>query len=517
MKWFAARPTTDMQSGETIPGLRAIVVASLTVSLAGFLFGYDTGVQAGVQGLVQQYFHLTNFWLGFTIASLDIGCVVGAASGGVLADRIGRKRVLMLCAILFAVAGIASALPDQLWQLIAARVIGGMALGASSMVAPVYISEIAPEQHRGRLAALFQLGIVIGIFLVYWVNYGITEYGIGLAQATLLNWNLQWGWRWMLGAEAIPAVIFLLLLVRIHESPRWLLVNNRGREAKSILDRFFGGAKADQEIAALKAVAAEEEGRFSEIFARRYRLPLLIALFLAVFSQFSGINSIIYYAPRLFGAAGMKVSSAFGSTALVGTVNLMFTFIAIGYVDRAGRKLLLSVGTAIQVVALATVGLIFALVGKERGFAVGNSVIYKGGMSNAQFAALAARHHADIALMPHFTGLALDVLIASVLVFIAAFAMAMGPIPWIVIAEIFPSRIRGRAASLGILTLWVAIFVVSLTFPWMMVTIGLTATYFIYAACSLASFLFVLLVLPETKNRTLEEIERSWIQRARGA
>ena len=515
MKRFGARPTAALPSSATIPGLRAIVWAALTVSLAGFLFGYDTGVQAGVQGLVQQYFHLTNFWLGFAIASLDIGCVVGAASGGFLADRIGRKRVLVLCAILFALAGVASALPDQLWQLIAARVIGGIALGASSMVAPVYIAEIAPEQHRGRLAALFQLGIVIGIFLVYWVNYSITEYGLGLAQATLLNWNLQWGWRLMLGAEAIPAVIFLLLLMRIDESPRWLLVNNRESEAKSILDRFFGSAKADQEIAALTAVAAEEEGRFSKIFARRYRLPLLIALFLAVFSQFSGINSIIYYAPRLFGAAGMKVGSAFGSTALVGTVNLLFTFIAIGYVDKAGRKLLLSVGTAVQVIALATVGLIFALVGKERGFAVGNSVVYEGRMGAAQFAALAARHHAVVALMPHFTGLEIDVLIAGVLVFIAAFAMAMGPIPWIVIAEIFPSRIRGRAASLGILTLWVAIFRVSLTFPWMMVAIGLTATYFIYAACSFVSFLFVLLVLPETKNKTLEEIERSWGQRAR--
>lgn len=508
-------PCAGPVAAQPIPGLGAIVFASLTVSLAGFLFGYDTGVQAGVQGLVQQYFHLSDFWIGFTIASLDIGCVAGAASGGFLADRFGRKKVLVLCAILFAVSGVTSALPRQLWQLIAARVLGGLALGASSMIAPVYISEIAPERHRGRLAALFQLGIVIGIFLVYWVNYGIAEHGLAaVAGGAPVDWNLRWGWRLMLGTEVLPALVFLLLLIPIKESPRWLIVNDRRHEAKGILDRFLGPEKADQEIAALTAVAAEEQGRFLELFARRYRLPLVVALFLAVFSQFSGINSIIYYAPRLFGAAGMNTGSAFGSTALVGTVNLLFTFVAIGYVDKAGRKLLLAIGTAIQVVSLATVGLIFALAGREPAFAVDHHLTFMGGMSHARFAALAARAHAAIVLTPHFTPVQIGLLIAGVLVFIAAFAMAMGPIPWIVISEIFPSRIRGRAASVGVLTLWIAIFIVSLTFPWLMVTIGLTATYFIYAACSLVSFLFVVLVLPETKGRTLEEIESSWGRRA---
>lgn len=437
-------PCASPRPARSIPGLGSIVFAALTVSLAGFLFGYDTGVQAGVQGLVQQYFHLTDFQIGFTIASLDIGCVAGAASGGFLADRYGRKRVLVLCAVLFAFSGLASAVPRFLWELIAARVLGGLALGASSMVAPVYISEIAPERHRGRLAALFQLGIVVGIFLVYWVNYGIAEHGLGAAARGAAGWNLHWGWRWMLGTEALPALVFLLLLIPIKESPRWLIVNGRRREAKSILDRFFGPEKADQEIAALTAVAAEEEGRFGELFARRYRLPLVVALFLAVFSQFSGINSIIYYAPRLFGAAGMRTGSAFGSTALVGTVNLLFTFVAIGYVDKAGRKLLLAIGTAIQVVSLATVGLIFALAGKEPAFAVDHHLTFMGAMSPARFAALAAKAHAAVELMPHFTPVQIDVLLASVLVFIAAFAMAMGPIPWIVISE---SSLRGFAAA----------------------------------------------------------------------
>lgn len=504
-------PSPAPLPARTIPGLGAIVFAALTVSLAGFLFGYDTGVQAGVQELVQQHFNLGNFWIGFTIASLDIGCVAGAASGGFLSDRYGRKGVLVACAVLFAMSGAASALPRYLWELIAARVLGGLALGASSMVAPVYISEISPERHRGRLTSLFQLGIVIGIFLVYWVNYGIAEHGLGTAVAgATANWNVQWGWRWMLGSEALPALLFLILLMPIKESPRWLIVNDRRQEAKGILDRLLGPEKADREIAALTAVAAREEGRFLELFARRYRLPLLVALFLAVFSQFSGINSIIYYAPRLFGAAGMRTGSAFGSTALVGTVNLLFTFVAIGYVDKAGRRLLLAIGTAVQVLSLGTVGLVFALAGRQPAFAVGDHVTFRGAMTRARFEELAAKAHATVTLMPHFTSVEIGLLITSVLVFIAAFAMAMGPIPWIVIAEIFPARIRGRAASVGVLTLWIAIFLVSLTFPWLMVAIGLTATYFIYAACSLISFLFVLRVLPETKGRTLEEIESAW-------
>ncbi|MGC8625074.1 MAG: sugar porter family MFS transporter [Phycisphaerae bacterium] len=504
-------------SGEVIPGLGPIIFAALTVSLAGFLFGYDTGVQAGVQGYLKIYFHLSAFGKGFAIACLDLGCIAGAAAGGFMADRFGRKKILILCAILFALSGILSAIPQYMWELVLARLIGGLALGSSSMIAPVYISEIAPEQHRGRLAALFQLGIVVGIFLVYWVNYGIVNFGAGIhgaAHSGMMNWNEQFGWRWMLGSETLPAVLFLILLAGIKESPRWLIVNDREPEAKNILERFFGSAKAQREIEAVKAVAAQEEGHLSELFAPRYRLPLIVALFLAVFSQFSGINSIIYYAPSVFGAAGMKTTNAFSSTVLVGTVNLLFTFIAIAYVDKAGRKLLLAIGTAIQVVALASVGLIFAITGRQPGFKESNGLLqFQGARSHTQFVALAAKMHASIALLPDFTHTQVVILIVSVLVFIAAFAMAMGPMPWIIISEIFPARIRGRAAALGVLTLWAAIFIVALTFPWLKAHAGLTVTYFIYSGCSFISFLFVVLVLPETKGKTLEQIEAYWHHR----
>ena len=503
-------------SDATIPGLGPIVFAVFAAALAGLLFGYDTGVASGIQGYLQSYFHLSNAQLGFAIASLDLGCIAGAMMAGTLADRFGRKKILILCAILFAISGILSALPRDITELVLARIIGGIAVGASSMIAPVYIAEISPEKHRGRFGALFQLGIVVGIAVVYWVNYLILNAGHHINAGRHLagmDWNQTTGWRWMLGSETLPALVFLAMLLTIKESPRWLIIADREAEARTILARFFGTARAEREIAAVKEVAHQEEGRMRELFRKTFRFPLMIALFLAVFSQFSGINSIIYYAPRVFGAAGMNTSSAFGSTALIGMVLVLFTFIAVAYVDRAGRKLLLSIGTAIQVVALASVGLVFAIAPKARAISIHDSLQFQGTLSNTRFAAMARLVHSPIILAPHFTSNQVLILLMSILVFIAAFSMAMGPMPWIIISEIFPARIRGRAASVGVLTLWAAIFVVAQTFPMLKASVGLTVTYFIYSGCSFISFLFAALVLPETKGKTLEQIETYWHHR----
>ncbi len=521
-------------AGHGTTAMKSIVWAVLIVSLAGLLFGYDTGVASGIQKYLQNYFHLNSWGIGFAIACLDLGAIAGAMFAGPLSDRFGRKSILLACAVVFAVSGVLSAIPQTVWELVLARVLGGIAIGASSMVAPVYIAEIAPEKHRGRLCSLFQLGIVVGIALVYWVNFGIVQHGVAqqhhlalhihhLAAAPKMaafathhlvvhseSWNQRIGWRLMLGSEVLPAILFFVLLLTIKESPRWLIVNNREPEARGILTRLFGAAQADREIAAVKTVASEEEGKFSELFKRDYRLPLIIALFLAIFSQFSGINSIIYYAPRVFAAAGMQTSNAFGATALIGMVNLLFTFIAIGFVDKAGRKLLLMIGTAIQVVALASVALVFKAATRHPAVMIGAHARFQAGLTTAQFHALALHHHTQIIMAPDFTHPQVVILLTSVLVFIAAFAMAMGPMPWIIISEIFPARIRGRAASVGILTLWAAIFVVALTFPILKKHAGLTTTYAIYSLCSLISFLFVVFILPETKGRTLEEIELSW-------
>ncbi len=504
MEWGCAGMENTAIIGDTfaslslpIPGMGPLIFAVSVAALAGLLFGYDTGVASGIQGYLQSYFHLTNAQLGFAIASLELGCVPGAMFAGTLADRFGRKKLLIVCAILFVASGVLSAIPQSFTELILARFLGGLAIGASSMTAPVYIAEIAPDRYRGRMGSLFQLGIAIGITLVYWVNYLIVRVGNQINPRDIpagMIWNQVMGWRWMLGSESLPGIIFLLMLMAIPESPRWLVINSREEEGRSILTRLVGARNADREIKAVMEMAGREKSRFSELFSPQFRLPLIIALFLAVFSQFSGINSIIYYAPRVFEAAGMKTTNALGFTALLGTAKLPAIFIGFALVDKAGRKVLLAVGTAIQAVALVGVAVMFA--------------------TAQPIATTKVVHGLTIhATVTHFSQEQAWTLLAGMLIFCVAFTMAMGPITWIIISEIFPTRIRGRAASVGVLTLWIAIFVVAQTFPMLKADVGMAGTYLIYAGCSLISFLFVVLVLPETKGKTLEQIEAYWRHR----
>lgn len=446
-------------------GLRRVLLATAVTAIGGFLFGYDTAVISGAIGFIQSHFDLSPLQTGWAGASAIVGCIPGAAFAGVLSDRFGRKRVLILCAVLFALSGIGSAMPQTFGQFIAARFVGGLGIGASSMICPVYIAEIAPRRHRGRLGALFQLGIVLGIFLVFFVNLLIERAGDA-------NWNAHVGWRWMLGSEAIPAAVFLLLLVPVPESPRWLAFHGRADEARALLGRLVGPAIAERELAEIAGAAAgPQQGRFRELLARDVRRPLLIAVALAALSQFSGINAIMYYAPEVFKAAGGSLDRAFASAVWVGLVNLVFTFVAIAWVDRAGRKPLLLIGTAVQTLSLLAVGWMFH------------------------------RHQQGAGVL------------AGVLVFVAAFAMAMGPIPWILIAEIFPARVRGRAAAAGTLVIWVACYIVAQTFPVLQKGVGPAATFGVYAGCSFLSVLFVAAAIPETKGRSLEEIEASWRRR----
>ncbi|HEY2587439.1 MAG TPA: sugar porter family MFS transporter [Tepidisphaeraceae bacterium] len=453
-----AAPAATFESG-----MRPVLLATAVTAIGGFLFGYDTAVISGAIGFIQSHFDLSPLQTGWAGASAIVGCIPGAAFAGFLSDRFGRKRVLVLCGVLFALSGIGSAIPRTFGQFIAARFVGGLGIGASSMICPVYIAEIAPRRHRGRLGALFQLGIVLGIFLVFFVNLLIERMGDA-------NWNAHAGWRWMLGSEAIPAMAFLLLLIPIPESPRWLALHGRADESRRLLNGLVGPAAAEQELGAIASASAAgpEQGRFRELLGHGVRRPLLIAVALAAFSQFSGINAIMYYAPEVFKAAGGSLDSAFASAVWVGLVNFVFTFVAIAWVDRAGRKPLLLIGTAVQTLSLLAVGWMFH------------------------------RHNQGAGVL------------AGVLVFVAAFAMAMGPIPWILISEIFPSRVRGRAAALGTLVIWLACYLVAQTFPMLQQGIGPALTFCVYAGCSLLSFLFVAAMIPETKGRSLEEIEASW-------
>lgn len=441
----------------------SLVLVTLVAATGGFLFGYDTAVINGANQYLRVHFDLDPVQEGLAGASAILGCIPGAMLAGFLSDRFGRRKVLFLCAILYAVSGLLSAIPRTFTEFLVARFISGLGIGASSMICPVYIAELAPATHRGRLGSLFQLGIVVGIFLTLFINARIQ----GLGDEA---WNATRGWRWMLGAEVVPALGLLVLLFVVPESPRWLIGVGRVEEARRILEGVGGADHARQEIEAVRSVLGEEEGRFAELFHARFRRPLLVAVLLMAFSQFSGINAIMYYSTKIFTTAGVGVRDSFLASVIIGLVNVLFTFVAIAFVDRAGRRILLMIGLAVQVVALGTVGALF---------------------------------QAGIGGVP---------LLVAILVFIGAFAMALGPIPWILCSEIFPTKVRGRAMSLATFVIWSACYVVAQTFPMLNdhPAIGPAKAFWVYGAFSLAALGFVIALVPETKGRTLEAIERAW-------
>lgn len=415
-----------------------LLIACVAV-FGGFLFGYDTAVINGVTPYLKSLFALTPAQEGAAGASAILGCIPGAMFAGFLSDRHGRRRVLFACALLYALSGVLSALPRDFSEFLAARFISGLGIGASSMICPVYIAELAPADRRGRLGSLFQLGIVTGIFLTLFINARIQSRGDE-------SWNTASGWRWMLGAEVVPALVFLALLVRAPESPRWA-----------------AGAAAE-------GGSATGTARFGELFGPRWRRPILIAVLLMGVSQFCGINAIMYYSTKIFTTAGVGVKDSFSASVVVGLVNLLFTLVAIAFVDRAGRRPLLLAGLGAQVLALGAVSLMFH--------------------RNAGGAGL----------------------LAAIVTFIAAFAMALGQVPWIVSSEIFPTRLRGRAMSLATFVIWSSCYAVAQTFPILNdhPSVGPARTFALYALTSLIGLVLVAACLPETKGRTLEEIESSW-------
>jgi SP family arabinose:H+ symporter-like MFS transporter len=458
---------SSVGAGRTSGRLSAVILATSVAAIGGFLFGYDTAVINGAISYLRDHLGLDSAQEGMAGASAILGCIPGAMCAGFLSDRFGRKRLLFLCALVYAASGVLSALPRTFEEFLAARFLSGLGIGASSMICPVYIAELAPERLRGRLGSLFQLGIVTGIFLTLFINKVVQGMGDEA-------WNAAWGWRWMLGLEAVPAVVFLGLLFTVPESPRWLAQHGREEAARAIFEEIGGAEQAGRELAAIRAAAGAREGRFWELFSGPYRRPLVVAVLLMACQQFCGINAIIYYSSRIFAASGAASDAAFTSSVWVGLVNLVFTGVAIALVDQAGRRPLLLLGTAVQAVSLAVIGWIF---------------------------------HTGQSGVP---------LLAAIMVFIAAFAMALGPIGWLLCAEIFPNALRGRAMSVASFTVWASCYVVALTFPMLNDSprVGPARTFWIYGAVSLLAFLFVLFLVPETKGRSLEEIEASWAVRA---
>lgn len=440
---------------------RNVLFPVFVAAIGGFLFGYDTAVISGAVGYLKTHFQLDVLRTGWVASSALIGCIPGAMFSGALSDRFGRKSVLFVCALLYMVSGVLSAYPPSFAAFILARCIGGLAIGSCSMICPVYIAEISPEKIRGQLGSLFQLGVVIGIFLVFFVNSLIQRAGTE-------EWNLAYGWRWMLGSESIPAAVFLGLIFLVPESPRWLLKAGREVQARAVLRRVTGAEPTDAEVDAMRPAPQEGDAKGSELLNPKLRRPLIIAVGLMAFSQFSGINAIMYYAPEIFKLSGDATGAAFRSSVYIGLINLIFTLVATACVDRAGRRKLLVIGITVQTVALVLVGTMFAL---------------------------------------KISGI---LLLVCILAFVAAFAMSLGPVPWIICSEMFGSRVRGVAMSLATFTIWTCATVVAQMFPWLNSSLGGAGTFWIFAGFSLVSLVFVLALVPETKGRTLEDIERSW-------
>ncbi|MCL1679457.1 sugar porter family MFS transporter [Elizabethkingia miricola] len=439
-----------------------IYKATLVASVGGLLFGYDTAVISGAIGFMRSFYQLSDIMTGWVASCALLGCIAGAMYSGKLSDRAGRKKVLMLSAVLFTISSIGTAIAPNLWFFVLFRIIGGMGIGIASMLSPMYISEMAPASVRGRLISVFQLGIVTGILVIYFVN----AYIAGIHNEA---WNISTGWRWMFGSGVIPSVIFILLLLTVPESPRWLASQKKHSEAMTILSQINGNTAAQQELDSINE-SLKDEAPFSlaSLKGSKLKKALITGILLAVFSQFTGINAIMYYAPEIFKSTGTGRDSAFIQTIMVGVINVAFTLIAIKYVDSWGRKKLLLSGISGMTVCLFIAGLAFHT--QQQGYLV----------------------------------------LIAILGYIAFFAMSLGPLTFVVIAEIFPTKSRATAMSIATFFLWLAVFLVSQTFPILIGSIGSAYTFWLYTFISILAFLFIRKSIPETKGKTLEEIEASW-------
>ena len=446
----------------------------LVATLGGLLFGYDTAVISGAIGFLRQRFDLTAAREGWAAASALAGCAIGAAVAGVVSDYLGRKKMLLVSAVLFIVSSVGTALPTTLLEFVCFRIVGGLGIGAASMTSPMYIAEITPARIRGRMVSWNQFAIVSGMLLVYFVNYFIARLGDNA-------WNVSYGWRWMFASGTLPAVLLFILLFTVPESPRWLTQQGRADEALAVLARVNDATTATQELATIKDALAQETGSLAQLFQPGLFLVLVIGVALAVLQQVTGINVFLYFAPEIFKSiAGATSDVALLQTVVVGAVMMLFTVIAIWTVDHLGRKPLMLIGFLGMGVCLAGLGL----------------------------AAYFDRKDAWV--------------LTFILGYIASFALSVGPVIWVILSEIFPTRVRGRAMAIATVCLWLANLVISQTFPmmdenpWLIAHFNHCFPFFVYGLLCLVALVFVSLCVPETKGRSLEEIERHWLQRQPG-
>jgi len=439
-----------------------LFIAASVATLGGFLFGYDNIVISGAIGYLGQLFHLDAGGVGWAAGCALVGCIAGCALAGTGADYLGKKKGLALCALCFALSSVGMLFAADLHQFVLWRLIGGVGIGAASVISPNYIAEIAPTRVRGRCVTLYQLGIVVGILAAVFVNMLIQRMGDEA-------WNISIGWRWMFLAGLVPAVLFGLMILPAVESPRWLMKMGRRDQAIGVLTEINGSDAARREAAEIENSLASEEGHISELFTT-FRRPLLLGIMLAGLQQISGVTPLFSFLPEIFRAAGTATSDAFFQSVLVSLINLLFTLFALWLVDRAGRKTLILAGTSLQFVSLALVGWLYHV---------------------------------------HGSGLAVLVFVMS---FVAGHAFGNGVACWVIISEIYPTKVRGRGMSIATTALWLVGYLGNQLFPIMQKHLGSDGTFWLFSAGALLTVVLVGWLVPETKGRSLEEITKLWTE-----
>ncbi|SFS47578.1 sugar porter family MFS transporter [Mucilaginibacter polytrichastri] len=435
----------------------SVLAWSMVVALGGFLFGFDTAVISGAEKSIQEFWHLSVMEHGLTISIALIGTVIGSLFGSRPSDIFGRKNTLYFVAAAYLLSSIGTALADNWYLFLVFRLLGGLGVGISSVTAPIYISEVSPADRRGRLVGLFQFNVVLGILISYLSNYLISQGG-------------EASWRWMLGVQAFPSALFLTLIYFIPESPRWLILK-KGETGRALeILRVINPLNCEQELAAIKNSTLHDTASSGNLFSGQYKTPVILAMLFAFFNQASGINAIIYYAPRIFEMAGLGAHSSLLSTVGIGLINFIFTLLGINIIDKVGRRILMLVGSFGLIVSLFMVAFTF---------------------------------HSG-----HMSGFAIPI---YMMMFIAFFAFSQGAVIWVFISEIFPNQVRAKGQTLGSSTHWVMAAIIAFCFPYLAESLGGAVTFSFFCVMMVCQLIFVWKFMPETKGRSLEQIETNMV------
>lgn len=507
-----------------------IVLISLIVALGGFLMGFDASVISGVVKFIEPEFDLTKIELGWAVSSLTLTATLAMMIAGPLSDRFGRKRILSVAAVLYALSAVLSAIAPTFIFLVMARMLGGFGVGASLIIAPMYIAEIAPPKIRGTLVSFNQLNIVVGISAAFFTNYLILKLGQSYTEWTRAIGLDIYNWRWMLGLEAFPAIIYFVSLFVVPRSPRWLIMKGMEEEALFIMRKASGEELAISELEAvkqsLKSDKAKKKVQLKEIFNPALKTVLIIGIVIAVLQQITGINSVFFYAPMIFEQSGLGVDASFSQAIYVGLINLVFTIIAMMLIDKIGRKPLLIFGVtgiAISMFVLAygfnnatysiTDETIVAFssdinigqLAKLKGVEFTSDVNFKSAIQDALGTSVASKLESEI--LPKSIQLNSVLILTTILAFVASFAVSLGPVMWVLFSELFPNRVRAVAISFVGFINSVVSFLVQLVFPWELSTLGTAPTFLIYGLFAALGLIFILIKVPETKGKSLEELQ----------